>query len=197
MEDQKETNFTDKGIVLILHPKYMMSTNNAYSMQIVNYDSPLMPIKTSGDEDDSTIDTFISVTLYDNKGNEVNVDDLPENVRPKILYNRSYHRFLKKCFFFNETTQDLDESGMSIEDNYNHRGTKYFKCTSKHLTSFTAGNYYTPGLKWWQILLIVLGVLIVLAGIFIVIITIKKKKSTSENIVNSEFGNKNQVLMDV
>ena len=30
-----------------------------------------MPIKTSGDDDDSTLDTFISITLYDNKGNEL------------------------------------------------------------------------------------------------------------------------------
>ena len=195
--DEKESNFTDKGIILILHPKYMMNLKNAYSMQIVNYDSPLIPIKTSGDDDDSTLNTFISIILYDNKGNEIKIDEIPENYRPKILYNKSYHKFIKKCFYFNENTEDLDENGMIIEDNYNYRGKKWFKCTSKHLTSFTAGNYYSPGLKWWIITLIIFGILILLVIIILTYIMIKKKNANSENIINAEFGVKNQNLIEV
>ena len=179
--DEEITNYKDKGITLILHPKYMLTKKNAYAMQVVRYDSPIMPIKTSGDKDDSTLDTFISITLYDNKGNEINIDDLPENVRPKILYNKSYHKFLKHCFYYNEKKEDLDENGMDSEDNYVYKGDKYFKCTTKHLTSFTAGNYYkkssSSGVSTLAIVLIIIGCVLVLA-IIILIILLKRRKNS-------------------
>ena len=160
----------------------MLKSKNAYSAQVVQYDSPIMPIKTSGEEDDSTLDTFISITLYDNKGNEVNVDDLPENVRPKILYNRSYHKYLKHCFFYNEKTQDLDETGITADDNIQFDGKKHFRCTTKHLTSFTAGNYYDPnkGLSGLAIFFIVLGVVLLIAALLLVVIMVKKKRAHND-----------------
>ena len=86
--------YDDKGIIVILKPKPLMKRANAYSMQIVRYDSPIMPIKISGNKDDSTLDTFVSITLYDKDGNEISIDDMPENIRPKIIYNRSYQLLL-------------------------------------------------------------------------------------------------------
>ena len=190
-EEEKVIDYKDKGITVILHPKFMLKTKNGYSAQVVKYDSPIMPIKTSGNEDDSTLDTFISITLYDNKGNEVNVDDLPENVRPKILYNRSYHKYLKHCFFYNEKTQDLDETGIIADDNIQFDGKKHFRCTTKHLTSFTAGNYYDPnnkGLSGWTIFLIVLGVVLLIAILVLIVIVIKKKSAHNdiEELTKSE-----------
>ena len=181
-KEEKVIDYKDKGIVVILHPKFMLKTKNAYSAQVVQYDSPIMPIKTSGEEDDSTLDTFISITLYDNKGNEVNVDDLPENVRPKILYNRSYHKYLKHCFFYNEKTQDLDETGITADDNIQFDGKKHFRCTTKHLTSFTAGNYYDPnkGLSGLAIFFIVLGVVLLIAALLLVVIMVKKKRAHND-----------------
>ena len=195
--DEQITNYKDKGITVILHPKYMMKLKNAYAMQVVRYDSPIMPIKTSGDKDDSTLDTFISITLYDNKGNEISIDDLPENVRPKILYNKSYHKYLKHCFFYNEKSQDLEENGIESEDDYNYKGSKFFKCTTKHLTSFTAGNYYSrsssSGIGTFAIVMIVLGCILVLILIFVLIIILKKRNNKS----NIEEINKNEGLMEM
>ena len=204
-EDENEEqviNYEDKGIVVILHPKYMMKKKNAYAMQVVRYDSPIMPIKTSGHNNDSTLDTFVSITLYDNKGNEVNIDDLPENIRPKILYNKSYHKFLKHCFFYNENTEDLDETGVTSEDDVEYKGNKYFKCTTKHLTSFTAGNYYSTaeennenneskdkgGLSGLVIFLIILGVIVLLILLIFIIICIKKRnaKNSIEEISKND-----------
>ena len=42
-----------------------------------------------------------------------------------------------KCFFFNESSEDLDINGI-ISENVAINGEKYLKCSSEHLTSFTA-----------------------------------------------------------
>lgn len=54
----------------------MLKTQNGYSAQIVKYGSPIILIKTNSDDEDSTLDKFINITLSDNNGNEVNADDL-------------------------------------------------------------------------------------------------------------------------
>ena len=182
-DDEQTIKYEDKGIVVILHPKYMLKSKNAYALQTVSFDSPLMPIKTSGDDDDSTLDTFISITLYDNKGNEINIDDLPENVRPKILYNRSYHKYLKHCFYYNEKTQDLDESGLDTNENVKYNGKNYFKCSTKHLTSFTAGNYYEPGIGAFAWVMIILGCILLLLAIVVLILFLRRrsKRNSIEN----------------
>ena len=197
--DEETIKYEDKGIVVILHPKYMMKAKNAYAMQTVSFDSPIMPIKTSGDNDDCTLDTFVTITLYDNKGNEVSIDDLPENVRPKILYNRSYHKYLKHCFFYNEKTQDLDEYGLSSNDNVKYNGKNHFQCTTKHLTSFTAGNYYEPnsGIGAFAWVMIILGCILLLLAIIVLILFLRRrrKKNSIETEIKAEKDN-DMKLMD-
>ena len=78
--------------------------------------------------------------------------------------------------------EDLDESGMDSEDNYVYKGDKYFKCTTKHLTSFTAGNYYkksssSSGISTLAIVFIIIGCVLVLA-IIILIILLKRRKNS-------------------
>ena len=183
--------YDDKGIIVILKPKPLMKIANAYSMQIVRYDSPIMPIKTSGNKDDSTLDTFVSITLYDKDGNEINIDDMPENIRPKIIYNRSYHKYLKHCFFYNEAIQDLSEEGIVLKDNVAYEGEKYLQCSSKHLTSFTAGNYYSDEdeLDTSTIVLIVLGSVLLLAIIIGVIFYCRKKNNNDIENVKKDYSN--------
>ncbi len=180
--DEKIIKYEDKGIIVILHPKSMMKLKNVYTLQIVNFDSPLIPIKTRGNKNESTLDMFISITLYDKNGNEINIDDLPENYKPKILYNKIYHKYLEHCFFYNEISQDLDENGINSDDNFDYNGKKYFKCSSKHLTAFTAGNYYEPdsgndesGIGTIGLVMIVLGSILLIIIIFVLIITLKKR----------------------
>ena len=170
-----------------------MKRANAYSMQIVRYDSPIMPIKTSGNKDDSTLDTFVSITLYDKNGTEINIDDLPENIRPKIIYNRSYHKYLKHCFFYDETKKDLSEKGMTLKDNVAYKGEKFFECSSKHLTSFTAGNYYSEddddGTSTATIVLIVVGCILLLVIIIGVIFFCRRKNNNDIESVKKENSN--------
>jgi len=197
-ENEHVIKYDDKGIMVILKPKLLMKQANAYSIQVVRYDSPIMSIKTSGDKDDSTLDTFVSITLYDKDGNEIKVDDLPKNIRPKIIYNRSYHKYIKHCFFYNENTQDLEESGLTSEDNFNYNGKKYFTCSTKHLTSFTAGNYYSPdddddGIGTAAVVLIVLGCILLLAVAIFVICYCKRK--SNDNIETIKKDNSNMEIM--
>ena len=140
--DEQAIKYENKGIVLLLHPQSMMKEYNAYAMQVISYESPLIPIKTEDDNNEIILNTFISITLYDEKGNEIKIDEIPEDIRPKILYDKEYHKYMNSCYFYNEELEDLSEKGVAIEDNYTYDGSEYLKCTTEHLTCFTAGNYY-------------------------------------------------------
>ena len=140
--DDKAIKFEDKGIILLLKPQSMMKQFNAYAMQVISYESPLVPIETDDDKNEIILNTFISINLYDNKGNEIKIDEIPEEIRPKILYDKEYHKYIKSCYFYNEEIEDLSGKGVSIEYNYTYDGSEYLKCTTEHLTCFTVGNYY-------------------------------------------------------
>ena len=140
--DDKAIKYEDKGIILLLKPQSMMKQFNAYAMQIISYESPLVPIETDDDKNEIILNTFISITLYDNKGNEIKIDEIPEDIRPKILYDKEYHKYIKSCYFYNEEIEDLSGKGVTIEYNYIYDGSEYLKCTTEHLTCFTVGNYY-------------------------------------------------------
>ena len=195
--DEQNIKYEDKEIVIILHPKYMLKSKNAYALQTVSFDSPIMPIKTSGDNDDSTLDTFVTSTLYDNKGNEVNIDDLPENVRPKILYNRSYHKYLKYCFFYNEKTQDLDENDLNSKYKVKYNRKNYFQCSTKHLTSFTAGNYYEPksGIGTFAWVMIILGCFLLLLAIVVLILFLRRRRKKNSIEKEMKEGNDNDMKL--
>jgi len=140
--DEQAIKYENKGIILLLHPQSMMKEFNAYALQVISYESPLIPIKVEDDKDEIILNTFISITLYDEKGNEIKIDEIPEDIRPQILYDKEYHKYMNSCYFYNEELEDLSEKGVAIEDNYTYDGNEYLKCTTEHLTCFTAGNYY-------------------------------------------------------
>jgi hypothetical protein len=193
--DEKVIEFEDKGIILLLHPQSMMKKFNAYAMQIINYDSPLISIKA--DIDNNILNTFISISLYDNKGNEIKIDKIAEDIRPKILYNKELYKFMNNCYFYNEEIEDLSEKGIAISDNYIYNGSEYLECTLEHLTCFTAGNYFSKksspkldnsnkdnkdnednkdNIELSMMSLIILGSILAVIIIFTIIIIIVKKK---------------------
>ena len=190
-DDEKAIVYKDKGIVLLLRPQSMMKYYNAYAMQVLNYESPLISIKGTK-KNNNVYNTFISITLYDDKGNEIKIDNIPEDIRPNILYDKKHHNYMNKCYFYNEEIEDLAEDGVSINTNYIYNGKPYLKCTAEHLTCFTAGNYFfhttsNVGKAKENVEQKRVMTLILLAGIFfaififVLLIAVVKKKRMNDN----------------
>jgi hypothetical protein len=199
--DEKAIKYEDKGIILLLNPQSIMKRFNAYAMQIMNYDSPLISIKADNDNNESILNTFISITLYDNKGKEIKVDKIPENIRPKILYDKEFYKSMKNCYFYNEEIEDLSEKGVSNNDNYIYEGNEYLKCTAEHLTCFTAGQYFTKSSSSSNdnqeigiVTIIILGSIFAVILIFVIIIIIVKRKRRKNDILDDNEKLKNQMI---
>ena len=126
----------DKGIILRFKPRKMMNDTDGNIVQFIAYDSPLVSMNSSN-EDNNIVRDFVSLAIFDDKGKEINITDLPEDARPEILYSQNQNKSMKMCFFYNESNGDLDTKGMAGE-NITYNGEKYLRCSSEHLTSFTA-----------------------------------------------------------
>lgn len=135
--DQEQIyNLSEKGIYVSFKPRKMMNDTGGNTVQFISYDSPLVPLNNSNNKNNIVRD-FISLSIFDEDGNELNITDLQEDARPIIFYNQKQNRNMKQCFFFNESNEDLDRNGITSE-NVTINGEKYLKCSSEHLTSFTA-----------------------------------------------------------
>jgi hypothetical protein len=202
--DEKAIKYEDKGIILLLHPQSMMKQFNAYAMQIINYDSPLISIKTDANTNNNIVNAFISITLYDKKGNEIKVDKISDDIRPKILYDKEYHKYMNSCFFYNEKIEDLSVKGVSMNENYSYDGKEYLECTAEHLTCFTAGQYFVKYSSTSTseeseqekgiMALIILGSIFAVIFIMVIIIIIVKRKKRKNNIQDDSENLKNNMV---
>ena len=145
-ENEEEIyTFQDKNIYVILKPtkilKNVASKIDCFkaTIHVVNFESPLIPLNRNFTE--STIREFIDITLYDINNKIIDVNSLLDDERPIILYNTEYYKNLDNCFYYNENEHDLDTEGIEKNFHYKYNNKEYLKCSSNHLTSFTAGNY--------------------------------------------------------
>ena len=153
MKEKNETDF----------PSYIEAT-----MQVVNFESPLIPIKRNDTE--VTVRDFVDITFYDENNNRINVNSLDKDEKPIILYNSEYYPNLKQCFYFNEVTNNLEIDGVQTEINYEFNKANNIKCSSEHLTSFTAGDYISKSKDSKpkeNIFLIIFLIILIIAMIFI------------------------------
>ena len=201
LENQTELiSIPNKNILIRIYYNYMLEENNAKTLQVLVFDSPLVSIKTSGgaEKTSDSVNTFISIILFNENGQEIPIKSINEKYRPQILYLKSKYQSLKKCFYFNEDKQELETDGVIIDENYEYNGEKYIKCASTHLTAFTAGTYnFNAKIPWWAVLLIVTIIFIVLIVLIIIFIIVKKKSKSrfSYKNINSQF-NKKESLLD-
>ena len=198
----------NKDILIKIYSNYMFKYNNATTLQILVFDSPLVSIKSFGREKETSdsVNTFISIILYNEEGEEISINSIDKKYRPQILYLKSKYDFLKKCYYYNEDKKELETFGIEIDEDYEFNGQKYIKCSSSHLTAFTAGTYnFNANISWKAVLIIVGSILLLfLVMIFIFILVKKKTKSrstyshiNSENYeINSELGQTNILLED-
>ena len=130
--------------------------------------------------------------LDDENGKEIPIKYIKKKYRPQILYLKKKYDSLKTCYYYNEDKQELDDEGVIIDENYEYMGQKYIKCTTIHLTAFTAGTYnFNSNIPLWVILLILSILLFVLISIIIIVRIVKKRKAKSRmsqfSDINSEF----------
>ena len=171
-------NIPNKNMILKINSNDMLSKNKAETLQILVFDSPIVSIKASEDTEKSSdsVNTFISIILYDKKGKVIPIKNIDEKYRPEILYLKSQYQALKTCFYYNEDKKELEGDGIIINENYEYNGKKYIKCASSHLTAFTAGTYkFNSSIQGWVVLIIVGGILFALIILVIIILIAKKK----------------------
>ena len=181
-------NIPNKNMILKINSHDMLSKNKAETLQILVFDSPIVSIKASEDTEKSSdsVNTFISIILYDKNGKVIPIKNIDEKYRPEILYLKSQYQTLKTCFYYNEDKKELEGDGIIINENYEYNGKKYIKCASSHLTAFTAGTYnFNSKIQGWAVLIIVGGILFAL--IIIVIIILIAKKKCKKDIIDEEY----------
>ena len=130
----------DKDIVILTNSNFLLNKEGAYALQTLAFESPLVSVKASaeGEVTSDTVNTFISITLYDKDGNEISIKDIKEAFRPQILYLKEKYSHLKYCYYYDELKNELVTNGLTAET-VTYNGKVYFKCSTTHLTSFTAG----------------------------------------------------------
>ena len=138
LEEQEQIfNLSDQDIYISFKPRKLLNMTGGNTVQFVTYDSPLVPVVDESNKGENIVRDFISLSLFDENGNELNITDLPEDSRPFILYKQTNERSMKNCFFYNESREDLDTNGIHSK-NVTIEGIKYLNCSLEHLTSFTA-----------------------------------------------------------
>ena len=198
----KTIEIPNKDILLKIYSNYMIKHYNAKDLQILVFDSPLVSVKSSGNqiETSDSLNTFISIILYNEKGEEIPINSIDEKYRPEILYLKSKYENLKKCYYYNEEKKELVSDGIIVDENFEYNGKKYFKCVSEHLTAFTAGTYnFNSEIPWWIVAIIISSILLFLLMIVLVIVIFKKRAKNkptriTENKIESEFCNKESLI---
>ena len=200
----EEIKFEDKGIIVIINPSHFLKSYGHYALQIISFDSPLIPIITSGDKNESTVNNFISIILYHEDYVEIKMT-IGTKSRPRIIYDKTYYKYLKDYFFYNEKIQDLDDTDFNVGENYNYNNKEYFRCTLKHFTDFTAGNYYynydnepesKPGIGKLGWIMIIIGSYIALLLLIIITVRVINRRRNKFNIKLFEKDNIDLEMME-
>ena len=202
----KATFVPDKDIVILTHSNLLFDKDNAYALQTLVFESPIVSVKTTAEVEGSidALSTFISITLYDKNGKEITIDKIKEALRPQILYLKEKYEHLNACFYYDENKNDLLNKGISTIEKVTFMGKEYFKCVSSHLTSFTAGTTSKDmsesgsNKSNTKLVLIILSIIVILAIIAIVaFIFIKKKNSNNKlgDTVDNEFDKNEEGLV--
>ena len=142
VKQQIVSEFKDKGIKIVLNSDSLFDKyKDAYSIQTVVFDSPLVSIKGERKKEGGTANTFVGITIYDSNGTELVIDNINlEDLRPIIYYKKNLFKAMTTCLYYNEEEDVIENKGVSTKE-VNFDGEKYIRCIPKHLSSFTIGSY--------------------------------------------------------
>ena len=183
--ETKATFIQDKDIVILTHSNFLLNSKGVSALQTLVFESPIVSVKaTAGGEGNSdTVNTFISITLYDSNGKEISIKDIKEAFRPQILYLKEKYNHLKACYYYDENRNDLVTDGISAVKKVEYMGKEYFKCVSSHLSSFTAGTYGSNDKSnTATIVLIIVGIIVLIAIALLAYIIIRRRASQSVDV---------------
>ena len=187
--ETKATYVQDKDIVILFDSNFLLDKGKAHALQTLVFQSPLVSINATAEEEGTsdTVNTFVSITLYDSNGKEISIKDIEEKFRPKILYLKEVYNHLKYCYYYDEGKNDLVSSGVSALEEFLYDGKKYFTCATNHLSTFTAGTVNGEEINndtndksksnTLMIVLIIIGAILVLAIALVAYILIRRKNS--------------------
>ena len=134
----KNIDYKEKGIKINLHLSYMLKNFKVHSVQAVVFDSPLVSFKLERKSKGGISNIFVGITLYDEDGNEIYVNDIKLD-KIEILFKKNIYKAMKTCLYYNEDKNIMDNNGINTEY-VEFDGIEYIKCIPKHLSSFTIGS---------------------------------------------------------
>ena len=183
-------------------------------IKIFSFDSPLVSFypkeKIHSFVESNTLNTFIILEFFNEEGEEINLENIYERYRPKILYLKDSYNPLKGCYYYDSKNQLLKTDGMFIKEDFLYNSKHYFECSMSHLAIFTAGtnevidkkiiikdnkgrdkdkNQNNSKFETWKIILILLGIVIFLTIIISIYVEWRKRKRIkSRNISDLDVG---------
>ena len=183
-------NLKEKGIYVIFNPRRILKENGGNAIQIINFDPPILPLINNHK---NIIRDFISIAVFDKNGNKIDINNLKNDLKPIILYNKTFHQNLKHCIFYKDFEKDLNGERIDVNTDYTFKGEKFFACSYKHLTVSTAGEEIIGGSFWSDNFILLVSLFAVIAIIIITIIIViiifykrKKNKSLEVEDINNE-----------
>lgn len=186
-----------KDIVILTNTSLLLNDQGGNFLQTLVFESPLVSVKANAgvSGNSETVNTFVNIDVYLDEKTKKKVENLKEEIRPKILYLKEKYNDLKACYYYDQEKQKLSTQGVTPETII-YAGKEYFSCVASHLTPFTAGTEEIKdegensnkesegGMSFGTILLIILGVILLLVILAVVVIMVRKKvgKGDSDNI---------------
>jgi len=189
-----------KDIVILTNTNLLLENQKGAFLQTLVFESPLVSVKANAgaNANSETVNTFVNIDVYLSPELKAKVENLKDELRPRILYLKEKYKDLKACYYYDQEKQKLSVQGMTPES-FIYAGKEYFSCLANHLTPFTAGTAEIKdeeekpseqtkenegGMSFGTVLLIILGIIILLVLLAVVAIMVKKKlgKGDSENI---------------
>lgn len=175
-------SFEDKGIIIKLNEDYLFNSFPTHEIIISIYDFfPLLSLDNL-----IVFPTAVSIKLIQKNGKPIDKVSFVEKW-PKLLFSHSeMAKPFKYCYFFDESNQELNHQGVKSE--YINEGEKnYTVCILEHLTDFLVADEIRAGLPWWNIVLIIIAVLVVLGALGAYLMYKKKRLlavDENDNLIN-------------
>ena len=177
-----------KYFVLNYLNKLFEQFKGAYLEVTVIDDYPLLSV-----ENTDVLKNFISLKMYKENGELIDVKDIKDEIKPEILFPKNGVNY-KECIYFDEGKEKLVSDGLKMETT-KIDGVEYAVCKLTHFTDFSVE---ATGLAGWAIFLIVLACLIVVGGIgAFVFFKLRQRKNMQQENQTDQLRDMNAFLLSL